>query len=183
MWFKSFLVVGVTFLVVSAYALVVRAQPIANEDQPAQVVFVCRNGVSMSVWSAAYFNRLAAERGLRERAVARAATPSYTSVPYRMQFALAVDGFRLSGYRPKVVSPDDVRGAEHVVIVRGTDDTVLPADALSEAHDSEVWQGFAVMREHYFPSRAALRARVEDLIERLAALKTSLGPTALSRTT
>ena len=169
MWLKSFLVVAGAFLVASSYALVVRAQPIVDEARPAQVLFVCRNGVSMSVWSAAYFNRLAAQRGLGERAIARAAIPSYTSVPYRMQFALAVDGFRLNGYRPKVVSPDDVRGAEQVVIVQGTDDTVLPPEAQSVVHESEEWQGFPPMREHYFPSRAALRARVEDLVQRVAA--------------
>jgi hypothetical protein len=123
----------------------------------------------MSVWSAAYFNRLASERGLRERAIARAAIPSYTSVPFRMRFALAVDGFRLDGYRPKVVAPDDVRGVERVVIVRGTDDTVLPPDTQAEARDSEVWEGFPPMREHYFPSRAALRGKIEDLVGRVAA--------------
>ena len=169
MWFKAFVIVGVTFLVASSYALVVRAQPIEEDGHPAQIVFVCRNGVSMSVWSAAYFNRLASQRGLRERAIARAAIPSYESVPYRMQFALAVDGFRLNGYKPKVVGPDDLRGAERVVIVQSTDGTVLPPDAQSEVRDSEEWRGFPPMREHYFPSRAALRARVEDLIGRIEA--------------
>ena len=123
----------------------------------------------MSVWSAAYFNRLASERGLRERAIARAAMPSYTSVPLRMRFALAVDGFRLNGYRPKVVTADEVRSAERVVIVQGTDDTVLPPNAQAQAHESEVWHGFPPMREQYFPSRAALRAKIEDLVERVAA--------------
>ena len=37
----------------------------------AAIVFVCRNGVAMSVWSALAFNRLAAERGLPLRAVSR----------------------------------------------------------------------------------------------------------------
>ena len=63
----------------------------------------------MSVWSAAYFNRLAAARGLRERAIARAAVPSFSAVPFNMTFALAIDGFRLDGYRPQVISADDVR--------------------------------------------------------------------------
>lgn len=33
---------------------------------------------------------------------------------------------------------------------------------------AEVWQGFPPMREQYFPSRRALKARVEALVARLA---------------
>jgi len=120
------------------------------------------------VWSAAYFNRLAAARGLRERAIARAAIPSYTTVPLRMVFALAVDGFRLDGYRPQVVSREDVRDAELVVVIQSSDDTELPSDAQAEVRDSDVWQGFPPMREQYFASRAALRERIDSLVERLA---------------
>jgi hypothetical protein len=85
-------------------AFVVRAEPIAAVQGPSPVVFVCRNGVAMSVWSAAYFNRLAAARGLRERASARASLPTFTEVPFRMAVALAIDGFRLDGLRPRVIS-------------------------------------------------------------------------------
>ena len=169
MKFKPVLVVGLPLLFAGSLLLAMNAEPIEDAREPAQVVFVCRNGVSMSVWATAYFNRLAAARGLQERAVARAAISSYTAVPFRMMFALAVDGFRLDGYRPHVVSAEDVQDAARVVIVRGTDDTVLPSDAQAKVSGSEVWQGFPPMREEYFASRSALRARVEDLVERIAA--------------
>jgi len=166
----SVIVVGTALLLAGFVAYSMKAQPISKASDPAQVVFVCRNGVSMSVWATAYFNRLASARGIRQRAIARAAIPSYTDVPFRMVFALAVDGFRLDGYRPNVVSPKDVEGDERiVVVVQGTDDTVLPTDVEAEVRDSEVWQGFPPMRDRYFLSRAALRARVEDLVERVAA--------------
>jgi hypothetical protein len=146
-------------------AVASRNDPVQDAGSPAPVVFVCRNGVAMSVWSAAYFNRLAAERGLRERAVARAAIPSFREVPLRMRFALALDGFRLDSFRPKVVDAADARGAELVVAI----DTELPPEALVGAGTgAERWQGFPPMREHYFPSRAALRQRVEALVARLA---------------
>jgi protein-tyrosine-phosphatase len=165
---KSALIVGLALLVAGSVGFAMRSQPVEDARGPAEVVFVCKNGVSMSVWAAAYFNQLASARGLRERAVARATIPSYTAVPFRMVFALAVDGFRLDGFRPRVVSPVDVHEATHVVIVRGTDDTVLPPDAQAEVRETEVWEGFPPMREDYFPSRQALRARVEDLVERVA---------------
>jgi hypothetical protein len=145
-------------------AFVLRAEPIPEARGGAPVVFACRNGVAMSVWSAAYFNRLATARGLREHAIARAALPSFSAVPLDMTFALAIDGFRLDGYRPQVISAADVRAAELVVAI----DTGLPPEAQASASTTEVWQGFPPMREQYFPSRAALEARVEALVERLA---------------
>jgi hypothetical protein len=140
-----------------------RAEPIPDAAGPAPIVFVCRNGVAMSVWSAAYFNRLAAAHGLRERAVARASVPSFTAVPLRMAVALALDGFRLDGYRPRVVSASDVRDAALVVAIEAGLPGVAPGDAVIE-----IWVGFPPMRERYFASRAALETRIEALVERLA---------------
>jgi len=159
---------GVAFALVVATGVAVasRSDPVQGAGGSAPVVFVCRNGVAMSVWSAAYFNRLAAERGLRERAVARAALPSYREVPLRMRFALALDGFRLDGYQPRVVDAADARSAELLVAI----DTELPPETLvGDGPRSELWQGFPPMREQYFPSRAALEERVEALVARLAA--------------
>jgi hypothetical protein len=155
-------VLVVVVLLAGTLAFASRSDPVEARSA-APVVFVCRNGVAMSVWSAAYFNRLAAERGLPERAVARAALPSYREVPLRMRFALALDGYRLAGYEPHVVSADDARGAQLVVAI----DTELPS--LGDAPAAVLWQGFPPMREDYFPSRAALRERVAALVERLAA--------------
>jgi hypothetical protein len=149
----------------AAGAFALRAEPIGDTLEPAaRIVFVCRNGVAMSVWSAAYFNRLAAARGLRERAVARAAVPSFTAVPFRMRVALALDGFRVGGFRPHVVSATDVRDAALVVTI----DDELPDDARAASEPVEAWSGFPPMRERYFPSRAALKERIEALVERLA---------------
>jgi hypothetical protein len=140
------------------------SEPVARAGADASIVFVCRNGVAMSVWSAAHFNRLAAERGLRERAVARASLPTYSEVPLRMVLALALDGYRLGGYRPHVMSAEDARAARLVVLI----DTALPPGVALETPASELWNGFPPMRERYFPSRAALRERVEALVARLA---------------
>ena len=41
-------------LVGGAIAFVLRAEPITEVRAPAPVVFVCRNGVAMSVWAAAF---------------------------------------------------------------------------------------------------------------------------------
>lgn len=43
----------------------------AGEGSPQQVVFVCEHGNVKSLMAASYFNQLAAQRGLRWRAVSR----------------------------------------------------------------------------------------------------------------
>jgi hypothetical protein len=155
---------GAALLIGGIVIFLAAAEPIPAVTRPAQVVFVCRNGVAMSVWSAAYFNRLAAARGLRQRAISRAAVPSYRAVPLNMTVALALDGFRLDGYRPEVISSQDIGAAELVIAI----DTDLPPD-FRPGTSTEVWRGFPPMREQYFPSRTALKTRVEALVERLAA--------------
>jgi len=167
----SILVAGtVAFAATSEVARV--GAPAGGADAPAPIVFVCRNGVAMSVWSAAYFNELAAERGLPQRAVARAAVPSYTEVPLRMKLALALDGFRVGDFRPSVIDGDDARGAARVIAI----DTELPLETGVDASRVELWNGFPPMREEYFPSRRALESRVEALVERLAADKGAQRP-------
>jgi len=142
-----------------------RLEPIGSMGDPAPIVFVCRNGVAMSVWAAATFNRLAEERGLPERAAARAAIPSYSAVPFSMVVALALDGFRIGGYAPRVVDASDARHAALVVAI----DTELPRGVRASASRVDVWAGFPPMREQYFPSRAALKREVAELVARLAA--------------
>ena len=136
----------------------------AVTGERASIVFVCQNGVAMSVWSARTFDRIAAERGLPLRAISRASAATFARVPLRMQLALWLDGYRVGGYEPQVVSAEDVRGAARVILI----DTELPPEAFAPGAVIETWTGFPPMREKYFASRAALQERVEALVERLA---------------
>ena len=131
------------------------------------IVFVCQNGVAMSVWSAMTFDRIAAERGLPSRAISRASAATFTRVPLRMQLALWFDGYRVGAYEPHVVSAADVHDAERVILI----DTELPPAAFAPGVAIETWTGFPPMRDKYFASRAALQTRVEELVERLAATR------------
>ena len=166
---RAVLVIGAAALLalagLAAWAGRNSAEAPALDPEHRSILFVCRNGVAMSVWSALTFDRLAAERGLAIRAASRASTPSFTEVPLRMRLALALDGFRIGDYRPRVISADDVRGAERVIVI----DTELPPEASAPGAAIETWAGFPPMRERYFASRAALRTRVEELVARLAA--------------
>ena len=148
-----------------ALAVLADREATGEESGEAPIVFVCQNGVAMSVWSAMTFDRLAAERGLRVRALSRAAMPTFTSVPLRMRLALWFEGLRVGDYRPRVVEAADVRRAARVIAI----DTELPRAAVTPGAVVETWDGFPPMREQYFASRAALRRRVQALVEQLAA--------------
>jgi hypothetical protein len=147
-----------------------RAESVQHVGKSAPVVFVCRNGVSMSVWSAAYFNRLALRDGLPQRATSRSAHSPFPEVPLRMRVALAIDGFRLGEYQPRQIDAGDARDAELVVVIEGG--TTLPSDVRVLEHATiERWQGFPAMRDEYFASRSELRGRVETLVARLSAAR------------
>jgi len=140
-------------------------EPAVTRTEPESILFVCRNGVAMSIWSARTLERLAAERGIAIRAISRAATPSFTRVPLRMRLALWLDGLRVGEYRPQVVNAVDLQHAHRVILI----DTRLPADVSRPGVAIETWAGFPPMREQYFASRAALRQHVEALVNDLAA--------------
>lgn len=67
----------------------VQAAPAAGEKKT--VVFVCLHGVVNSQMAAAYFNKVAKERGLPFTAVSRG-IDLYRSIPVRIQDGLALDG-------------------------------------------------------------------------------------------
>src|SRR5215813_3715855 len=66
-----------------------RGEATASEDKT--IVFVCQHGVVNSQMAAAYFNKVAKERGLPFKAVSRG-IDLYRSIPVRIQDGLALDG-------------------------------------------------------------------------------------------
>jgi len=86
-------------------SMLTRALPPARRRPPRQpapkdrVVFVCEPGAAKSVIAAAWFERIAAERGVPFHAIARGATPQ----PSRSVASVA--GLRGDGLVPQPASP------------------------------------------------------------------------------
>ena len=133
----------------------------------ASLLFVCQNGVAMSVWSALTFNRAAAERGLQTRATSRAAAATFTAIPTQMRFALLLEGYRLGGYEPRVVAAADLEKIQRVILI----DTQLPATLSTSNVTLERWGDFPPMREKYWVSRTVLETKVTALVGRMASLE------------
>src|SRR5262249_33615945 len=72
--------------------------------KPQTIVFVCEHGSAKSVIAAAHFNRLASEKGLPYRAIARGINPD-DKIPATVSNGLAADGLTVLGWQPTRVSP------------------------------------------------------------------------------
>jgi len=111
------------------------------------VVFVCEHGAAKSVIATAYFNKLAAERGLPYRATFRGTTPQ-DNLSVRTVEGLKADGLAIPSGKPTAISEADVTEATHIFAIGCT----LPTGAAKSGKASD-WadvpddQGYASMRD------------------------------------
>jgi arsenate reductase len=129
-----------------------------------QVLFVCEHGNVKSLMATTYFNELASKRRLPYRAVSRGVSPDSTSVPPKIASALDAEGFDGSGYHPSAVSASDVTASERVIAIG----VALPSAATPDTSTVEQWNDVPAASVDYAAARAALKAHVEDLIERMS---------------
>jgi protein-tyrosine-phosphatase len=112
----------------------------------AEIVFVCEHGAAKSVIAAAYFNKLAAEKVLRERAIYRGASPQA----------------ELSAATLNPITSDDVTSATHIFAIGCS----LPAHA-SSSGKADSWDDVPEVTDGYAASRDAIKRYVERLINQL----------------
>ena len=124
------------------------------------IVFVCEHGAAKSVIATAYFNKLAAERGLPDRATYRGANPQ-AELSVSALKGLGEDGLAVPSARPSPITPGDVTKATHIFAIGCS----LPAHA-SSSGKGESWddvpddQGYAAQRD-------AIKKHVERLLDQL----------------
>jgi arsenate reductase len=143
------------------------AQTSKADVAPATVVFVCEHGSAKSVVAAAHFNRLAAEAHLPFRAVSRGTKPD-PEIAVGVKAGLAADGIDVSGWRPKLVSDEDIRSATQVVSLA----TELPATKPFAKPKLLEWNDIPPISADYDRARQAILQRVETLIKSLSAKAT-----------
>ena len=144
------------FTVLSAGA----AAQLTSSGAGPRVVFVCEHGAAKSVIAAAYFNKIAAERGLPDRAIYRGASPQ-AELSVSALKGLKEDGLTLPSDKPSSITAADVAAATHVFAIG----CALPAHAASSGK-ADSWddvpenQGYAAQRD-------AIKKHVERLIDQL----------------
>jgi arsenate reductase (thioredoxin) len=129
----------------------------------ASVVFVCEHGNVKSLIAMQWFNRLAAERQLSVRAVSRGLTPE-NPVPPPIRAQLKDDGFDVSAFEARALTPGDVQGAPRLVMI-GAD---APAWVRDSGTRVEVWSDIPPASEDYGASRDALKERIAALLSAIA---------------
>ncbi len=133
--------------------------------QPARtspsIVFVCEHGAAKSVIATAYFNKLAAERGLPHRATFRGTSPQ-DELSVRAVAGLKEDGIAVPTGRPAAISDADVASATHIFAIGCT----LP-DRVRRTGKADDWSDVPDDKG-YAPMRDAIMRHVKELLDRLA---------------
>ena len=108
-------------VVVLTLLLVAPLRALAQDADSKTIVFVCQHGVVNSQMAAAYFNKIAKERGLPFMAVSRGTDSTYRSVPVRIADGLALDGLSPAN-APRELTADEAGRARRVLAF----DTIPP---------------------------------------------------------
>jgi protein-tyrosine-phosphatase len=131
-----------------------------KREQIHVIVFVCEHGAAKSIVAAAHFNKLAGERGLNFRAIARGTSPDKEVAPKVVEW-LRADGLVAGESAPKKISAEDLAGAVRVITF-----CALPDDyAAGVKVDS--WEGVPSMNEDYDKTRDWLVDRINGLLKEL----------------
>lgn len=131
-----------------------------KREQIPVIVFVCEHGAAKSIVAAAHFNKLAGERGLNFRAIARGTNPDNEVAPKVVEW-LRADGLVSGESAPKKISAEDLAGAVRVITF-----CALPDDyAAGVKVDS--WDGVPSMSEDYDKARDWLVDRINGLLKEL----------------
>lgn len=139
-----------------------QAQPASGDDKT--IVFVCLHGVVNSQMAAAYFNKVAKERGLPFAAVSRG-IDLYRSVPVRVRDGLALDGLEPAN-TPLELTAEDAAKASAVFAF----DTI-PAERKGTANVT-YWFGVPIGIDDYEATRDEIARRIDAMIPTLASEKT-----------
>jgi arsenate reductase len=128
---------------------------------PTEVVFVCEHGAAKSVVASQYFNKLAAERGLAARAVARGADPQ-ADLSVSAVKGLKDDGLPPDPGAPRPLTASDVRASARVIAF----DCGQPAMKALQGMDA-CWDDVPATADDYASARDRIRAHVEAMVEQM----------------
>lgn len=129
-------------------------------EQMPVIIFVCEHGAAKSILSAALFNKLAGERQLNIRAIARGTNPD-PEISTKVARGLQADGLVASEPAPKKISKVDLVSARRVITF-----CALP-DEYPGSVQVENWDDVLPAIEEYGKARDKLAERISRLLEEL----------------
>lgn len=149
------------FLLAMPVDTVVDAQATAKPDPSAPaIVFVCEHGAAKSLIATAYFNKLAAERGLPYRAEFRGNDPQ-EALSVRDVAGLKADGVAIPPGSPTAIGAADIAKATHIFAIGCT----LPSAAAASGKSTD-WSDVPDDKG-YEGQRDAIVRHVKELLDDL----------------
>jgi arsenate reductase (thioredoxin) len=131
------------------------SQPVTTSPH---VIFVCEHGAAKSVIATAHFNKVAEERGLPYRAIARGTNPDPSYAP-KVVAGLKAEGLTAGHGKPELVKDKEISGASRVVTLG----CKLPKKAAVTD-----WADVPSPSENYTAASKHIRKRVEALLDELS---------------
>ena len=149
--------------ILAAATLLSAVMTASGQDKQVQtILFVCEHGSAKSVIAAAHFNRLAEQKNLPYRAIARGTNPD-AGISQQVRVDLAKDGLDVSTWKPRLVAEKDVRDAAHVV----TFGCKLPFPKTITADKAVDWNDVPSTSEDYKRARTIIVDKIDALIKTL----------------
>jgi arsenate reductase (thioredoxin) len=133
-----------------------------DKQQVQTILFVCEHGSAKSVIAAAHLNRLAEQKNLPYRAIARGTNPD-PEIPQQVRLDLAKDGLDVATWKPRLVAEKDVREAARVV----TFGCKLPFPKKTTADKLVDWKDVPSTSEDYERARTMIVDKIDALIKTL----------------
>lgn len=133
-----------------------------DKQQIQTILFVCEHGSAKSVIAAAHFNRLAEQKSLPYRAIARGTNPD-PEIPQQVRLDLAKDGLDVSTWKPQLVAEKDVRESARVV----TFGCKLPFPKKTTADKLVDWKDVPSTSEDYQRARTIIVDKIDAFIKTL----------------
>jgi len=160
---KKIVICPIVLIAIVTLSLYVNGQAqdaVKETEQTPVIIFICEHGAAKSIVSVAYFNKLATERHLNFRAIARGTNPD-KEILLKVQEGLQKDGLTSSEPVPKKISKADLAGARRVITFCSLPDDYA-GDIRVEHWDDLLWES-----EDYSKSRDRILERLGRLLEEL----------------
>lgn len=127
------------------------------------VLFVCEHGSAKSIIAAAYFNKLANEKGLNLQAIARGTNPDQELSPNTIK-GLMEDGLQPTESTPQKLTPADIASAQLVVTFCNLSD-----EEVQQIIEINHWDNVPPVSENYQIARNAIIENLNQIIANLQA--------------
>jgi len=130
-----------------------------NMNQNSLIVFVCEHGAAKSIIAAAYLNKLAGEKGMTLRAIARGTYPERELSPIAVA-GLREDRLTPTESVPRKLSLAEVESAQRIITF-----CELPVEYQEKAV-IELWDDVPPVSQDYQQARDAIVERIGHLLNK-----------------